>query len=237
MKKSKIKQLSVMLSLLVLSQNDINPEELDNILGNSHYIYQEIDNPQYGNILFNAYTNLPGYIKKFLSDNSLDIIVAGNDDYIEKIYKEVYNTNDVEDKTAVTIDYAGNLIAIVEGCSFDIDKSIALQKKLTEEQLIKINLTLSMYHQIGHLIDRYLNDISKSDFFANCFIQEKLKFQYMTAGLFGYYEKNINLSEYFASTFACYLEYTRFFRQNCPYTFEFFEKYLKEGLIKNSKQK
>ena len=32
MKKSKIKQLSVMLSLLILSQNDINPEELDNIL-------------------------------------------------------------------------------------------------------------------------------------------------------------------------------------------------------------
>ena len=210
MKKNKIKQLGVMLSLIILSNNDIKPQELDNILGTSHYIYQEIDNPEYGNVLFNAFNSLPSFIKDFLADNFLEIIVSGNNDYVENIYRKLYPDINVEDKAGVTIDYAGKLIATVEGCSYDGETKVFIKdKNISKEELTKINLTLLMYHQVGHLIDRYLDNLSKSNLFLNCFSQERFQFCHQVAAFVGYYDENMNVNEYFATAFACYLAYPR----------------------------
>lgn len=238
MKKNKIKQLGVMLSLIILSNNDINPEELDNILGTSHYIYQEIDNPEYGDTLIHAFISLPTYVKKFLADNSLEIIVSGNSDYVESIYRNLYPDIEITDKAGVTIDYAGKLIAAVEGCSFDGDSKVFIKNKnISKEELIEINLTLLMYHQVGHLIDRYFNNLSESSYFLGCFSQEGYQFRFQVASFVGFYDENMNIYEYFATTFACYLKYPEYFKSVCPMTYNFFNKYIKGQLIDKTNQK
>lgn len=236
MKRNKIKQLSVMLSLMILSKNDINSLELDNLLGNSHYIYQEIDNPEYGDYLIHAFISLPSYIKKFLADNSLEIIVSGKNDYIENIYRKLYPDQDIENKAGVTIDYAGKLIAAVEGCSFDEEIPLSLHGNYSEEQLIKANLTLLMYHQVGHLIDRYFDNMSNSKVFLNCFSYERFHIRYIISSFLGSND-DFTMYEFFATSYACYLAYPKYFENICPLTYNFFDTYLKELITTKNETK
>ena len=237
--KKKLKQISVMLSLLVMSDKNINSEELNNLLGNINTeVYQEIGNPEYGSYLYETYQELPEYLKLFLENNLMRIIVLENEDDVEKIYQSLYNNQtNVQNVSSLVI--VNKLLAFIEGCSNDekLQNSDLLREGYTIEDLNKLNLRFIMFHQIGHLIDAHYN-IMNMRLFASIYIQEQEQFVRLQNNYVNndFIQYKINSSEYFASAYAYYILYPKKLIKYCPKTFYFVNDIVKEMIKENDKK-
>ena len=205
--KQKLKQIGVVFSLLVLSNKDINSKEINNILNNVSETYIEIGNPEYGDYLRSVYDELPEYIKNFLEKNYMRIIVMENHDDIEKLYQDIY-PSDEEAKNFTGLTIAENLIALVEGCSHDdnIRSYLYQNGEYTADELNKFDLRQTMLHQIGHLVDIYYNYLSKSNDFINKVYRTDIdKFRFQLSSFYNNVNTQEGVSEFFASIFSCYV--------------------------------
>ena len=238
--RQKLKQISVLLSLIILSNKEVKVEELNNILGNLNGTYQEFGNPEYGKYLYDEYSNLPDYLKKFLEDNSMHIIVTENNESIKKIYHDVYpERKEFNNMLGLTI--GDNLLAIISGCIDYDNLSDSLYSNISEEDTKKMYLKYTMYYQIGHLIDIHLNNLSNENMFVNVLYRNEkdvfLRYQYKNLGSLMDNVFSIKPDEFFASSFACYLLQPKYFKRICPNTYDYINKIVNEKLITKEKSK
>ena len=234
--KQKLKQIGALFSLLVLSNRDIDTPKLEELLNNVSKTYIEIGNPEYGAFLYNVYNELPDYLKIFLEENLMHIIIMPNNDDIENIYKEIYPEKEKNQRmTGLTI--ADNLIAFVEGCSHDenINYRMYLKEEYNKDSLNKFDLQITMLHQIGHLIDVYYDYPSKSQHFLMSAYNEGRKNMFMHLNYF-YNDKvdlKLNNHEYFALAFATYMLNPIFLKKSLPVTYNYMEEICNKIINKN----
>lgn len=236
--KQKLKQIGVVFSLLVLSNKEINSKEINNILNNVSETYIEIGNPEYGDYLRSVYNNLPEYIRNFLEENSMKIIVMPNSDDIENIYQDIYPRN-IKNKNLTGLTIEEKLVALVEGCSHsdNIKKNLFVDRDYTDNQLNKFDLQYTMLHQIGHLVDIYYNYPSNSMYFLNTvYKNERKDFKYQLSQFYDDSNSIENVVEIFAYSFATYVLNPRFLKHYFPLAFNYMDE-LCNKMIEENKDK
>jgi hypothetical protein len=235
-RKEKLKQIAVIFSLIVMSNDRINSDDILTSLENEREVFQEWGNPECGDYLRGEYERMPDYLKSFLEENSMHLIITENNDTIEKLYHEVYPT------FYPTMGYSSliisdKLMAIVDGSSHNsaINKSIPSSYSKDIIAGNRQNLKMMMYHQVGHLVDEFYDNISNSFIFIHAYRNDFIKFRQMISrGIIQLPNEKqiIDSTEFFATSFALYEIYPNYLQCFCPNTFEIID-----GIVSNMKEK
>ena len=236
---SNLKRLKLLaLTGLVLSRGNVTTlaEEV-----NSPQIgveYEVRGNPKYADQLSEVIDGLDDNIKDYINRSNLKVVVLDGEDSAEEVYTELegYNPGHI---TGFLDDKSDSKCIYVEGSDYQeyYDKYPNSSNGLTREDFNFRIVRDTFLHELGHFLDGGLDEnMSRASEFQGIYYEEINGFtntlEYKIDN-FGIYANVSDPANYFASAFSCYVAYPDSLKENCPRTYDFIDRVIKEKQYEN----
>ena len=193
--------------------------------------FQIWGDPAYGNDMYTEYIELPDSIRNYFSNIGCNIVVVDGEYGADSVYQQYGWQVPGSILGFATEEWDGpyNYSVYAEGGDHDgyYEKYPESSNGLTPEDFnYRIDVS-TLYHELGHVMD-WNGILSNSGEFANIYYTDvenfKLTREY-TVNNFNVYTNIANTLEYFATAFACYINYPDDLYTYYPDTYNYFNSF------------